>query len=66
MRSSTKVQRDLQPVMRLGKAAAQCDIQAKAYGACMFRSYENIEKDMCAKEFAAFKQCVQTKFGRKW
>ncbi len=35
--------------------------QAKTYGACMLRTYENIEKDACAKEFAAFKQCVQSK-----
>lgn len=35
--------------------------QARVYGACVTANYENIERNMCQKEFLAFKACVQQK-----
>ncbi|CAO1617004.1 unnamed protein product [Parajaminaea phylloscopi] len=58
--------RDLQPVMTFGKAAASCADQGRIYGACILAQYESVEKDMCQKEFSAFKACVQSRLGRKW
>lgn len=37
------------------------DLQARIYGACVTANYENIERNMCQKEFLAFKTCVQQK-----
>lgn len=31
------------------------------YGQCVTANYENIERNMCQKEFLAFKACVQQK-----
>lgn len=36
-------------------------LQARVYGACVATNYENIERNMCQKEFLAFKACVQQK-----
>lgn len=35
--------------------------QARTYGQCVTANYENIERNMCQKEFLAFKACVQQK-----
>lgn len=36
-------------------------LQARIYGQCVTANYENIERNMCSKEFLAFKACVQQK-----
>lgn len=43
----------------LAKGVASCPAQATAYGKCIASSYKDVQKDMCQKEFAAFKSCVQ-------
>ncbi|KIJ39454.1 hypothetical protein M422DRAFT_257774 [Sphaerobolus stellatus SS14] len=43
-----------------------CAGQAKTYGQCILNSYNDARKDMCAKEFGAFKDCVQTAMKKKW
>ncbi|EPQ30944.1 uncharacterized protein PFL1_01842 [Pseudozyma flocculosa PF-1] len=62
----TLKKRDMQPIQTFAKAAAQCAAPAKVYGACVAANYENVERNMCHAEFAAFKACVQEKLGRKW
>lgn len=52
--------RNLAPLRSLSAAAGQCKSQAQAYGQCMLANYQNIERDACATEFAAFQRCVQT------
>ncbi|GMF06043.1 unnamed protein product [Ambrosiozyma monospora] len=47
-------------------ATAQCATQSTAYGQCILKHYENINKDVCAAEFQVFKQCVQEHLGKKW
>jgi hypothetical protein len=32
--------------------------QASVYGKCIVARYQEVERDMCAKEFQAFKACV--------
>ncbi|PWN44666.1 hypothetical protein IE81DRAFT_276493, partial [Ceraceosorus guamensis] len=64
MRPSSTTRRDLQPVVTLGKAVAQCKPQAQVYGACILASYESVDRNMCQKEFEKFKDCVQTKVSR--
>jgi hypothetical protein len=59
--ASSNKQRDLQPVLTFGKAAAACHQQAKVYGACILAQYESVEKGMCEREFGEFKNCVQSK-----
>lgn len=61
MRASSSTKRDLQPVVTLGKAVAQCKPHAQAYGACILASYESVDRNMCQKEFEKFKNCVQVK-----
>lgn len=43
----------------IAKGVASCPAQAAAYGKCIASSYKDVQKDMCQKEFLAFKQCVQ-------
>ena len=43
----------------LAQGVATCSTQATAYGQCVTAKYQDVHKDMCAKEFEAFKQCVQ-------
>lgn len=32
-------------------------IQSAVYGKCIFADYNNVHKDMCAKEFMKLKEC---------
>ncbi|KAJ9478910.1 hypothetical protein PHBOTO_002432 [Pseudozyma hubeiensis] len=66
MRPGGIKQRDVAPVQTFAKAAAKCSSEARIYGQCVTANYENIERNMCQKEFIAFKACVQQKLGRKW
>ncbi|KIO21725.1 hypothetical protein M407DRAFT_28715 [Tulasnella calospora MUT 4182] len=57
---------DRHPVRKLATAAATCSSTAAAYGACVAGNYKEVNKEMCAAEFNAFKQCVQGVMKRKW
>jgi len=35
------------------------DVQSLAYGQCIGKSYQEVQKGMCETEFKAFKECVQ-------
>lgn len=48
----------------IAKGVASCPAQAAAYGKCIAASYKDVQKDMCQKEFLAFKQCVQQAVSR--
>jgi hypothetical protein len=49
------------PLKRFATAATvTCATAGKAYGQCILASYQDVKKDMCHKEFLAFKECVQT------
>ncbi|ORX61459.1 hypothetical protein DM01DRAFT_1332063 [Hesseltinella vesiculosa] len=50
----------------IAKGVATCSSTSAAYGQCVARSYKDAHKDMCAKEFDAFKKCVQEAIKRKW
>lgn len=52
--------RTLAPLKQMGQAVGECHTQAQAYGQCMLRNYQEMERDRCAAEFRAFKTCVQT------
>ncbi|KZS98316.1 hypothetical protein SISNIDRAFT_139023 [Sistotremastrum niveocremeum HHB9708] len=55
------------PLKRLAAACTtSCAVQAKEYGQCILASYTDVKRDMCAPEFAKFKNCVQTVMKRKW
>ncbi|TIA73745.1 hypothetical protein E3P92_01773 [Wallemia ichthyophaga] len=54
------------PLATMSKATATCAPVAKAYGACVASSYEDISKGVCSSEFEAFKNCVTNAMGRKW
>lgn len=43
----------------LAKGVGSCPSQAAMYGKCITANYKDVHKDMCQKEFQAFKQCVQ-------
>lgn len=40
------------------QASAKCLDLGAVYGQCVLRTYNNMSKDACEKEFTAFKQCV--------
>ena len=40
----------------------QLTVQSLAYGQCIGKQYQDVRKDMCAPEFAQFKNCVQVSF----
>ncbi|KAI8978517.1 hypothetical protein BDB01DRAFT_800258 [Pilobolus umbonatus] len=46
-------------INKLATGVVSCPAQATAYGKCVAASYKDVHKDMCQKEFMAFKQCVQ-------
>ncbi|KPV74434.1 uncharacterized protein RHOBADRAFT_65264 [Rhodotorula graminis WP1] len=48
----------LRPLAKLPKAAAACAEAGAAYGKCIGARYQEVERDMCQREFAAFRQCV--------
>ncbi|KIM24505.1 hypothetical protein M408DRAFT_75774 [Serendipita vermifera MAFF 305830] len=49
------------PLKRFATATTiTCSTTAATYGQCMLKSYQDVKKDMCQKEFLAFKDCVQT------
>ncbi|TRM69906.1 hypothetical protein BD626DRAFT_563613 [Schizophyllum amplum] len=55
------------PLARLATHATKtCAVQATAYGDCVLKTYTDVRKDICAKEFGAFKECLQTAMNRKW
>lgn len=59
-------QRDLKPLQSLAKASAACSAQGTIYAECVLKAQfgeasAGVEKDICKKEFAAFKDCVQEK-----
>ncbi|KAG4927984.1 hypothetical protein JHK84_053546 [Glycine max] len=43
----------------LKRILVNCSSQAKAYGSCVAAKVPDIERDMCVKEFAALKSCMQ-------
>jgi hypothetical protein len=48
------------PLRRFAVAAVStCAGQASEYGQCIVRSYSDVQKNMCAKEFQSFKACMQ-------
>jgi len=50
-----------EPIKRLAVAATTtCAAPASVYGRCILANYQDVKKDMCAVEFRAFKDCVQT------
>lgn len=36
---------------------AHPSVQSAAYGACIYADYNNVTKDICAKEFLRLKEC---------
>jgi len=50
-----------EPIKRLVVAATTtCAAPASVYGRCILANYQDVKKDMCAVEFRAFKDGVQT------
>ena len=39
--------------------------QGAVYGKCVAANYQNIKKDMCAREFLALKDCYIVRFGKR-
>ncbi|KAL5621258.1 hypothetical protein BROUX41_006728 [Berkeleyomyces rouxiae] len=48
------------PVRRLAAAAAQCSVEATAYGKCIVADYNSVHKNKCADEFRRLKECYTT------
>jgi len=42
-----------------GRMLSECPLQVAAYGQCVGKSLSNLQKDACAAEFAAMKQCSE-------
>lgn len=55
----------VRPAARLMQAGAQCADLGTAYGTCVLKTYNNMNKDTCKKEFDAFRSCVTTHLKRK-
>jgi NADH dehydrogenase [ubiquinone] 1 alpha subcomplex assembly factor 8 len=54
------------PIRKLADASKQCSEQGQIYAQCIFKAQfskegTGVERGICEKEFAAFKECVQTK-----
>ncbi|KAI7884334.1 hypothetical protein K492DRAFT_174244 [Lichtheimia hyalospora FSU 10163] len=53
-------------VALLAQGVASCSSQATMYGKCITARYQDVHKDMCVKEFEAFRSCVQRTIKKKW
>ncbi|THV90496.1 hypothetical protein D6D27_05813 [Aureobasidium pullulans] len=45
------------PLEKLITATSKCTLEGAAYGKCIAAEYQNVRKDMCAKEFMQLKNC---------
>ncbi|UPX12798.1 uncharacterized protein EKO05_0003335 [Ascochyta rabiei] len=45
------------PIDKLASAVGKCSTESAVYGKCIFADYNNVHKDMCAKEFMKLKDC---------
>lgn len=48
----------VRPAAKLMKASFTCAELGSAYGQCVLRTYNNISRDTCVREFQLFRQCV--------
>ncbi|THW60756.1 hypothetical protein D6C85_01928 [Aureobasidium pullulans] len=53
------------PLEKLITATSKCTLKGAAYGKCIAAEYQNVRKDMCAKEFMQLKNCYLAAAGRK-
>ncbi|KAI8366695.1 uncharacterized protein BYT42DRAFT_618201 [Radiomyces spectabilis] len=58
--------KEVRGLAKLSKGMASCAAQATTYGQCIASKYKDVHKDMCVKEFEAFKSCVQHALKRSW
>lgn len=49
----------------LKRILVNCVSQVKEYGSCVASKVPQIERDICAKEFLALKNCMQATLRRK-
>lgn len=64
--TNTLKQKPMKQVTRLMSATMQCSELSAAYGSCMVKNYQNMNKDACLKEFMAYKRCVMQHLGRSF
>ncbi|KAI4730373.1 hypothetical protein E4T49_01735 [Aureobasidium sp. EXF-10728] len=53
------------PLEKFITASSKCTLESAAYGKCIVAEYQNVRKDMCAKEFMQLKNCYLAAAGRK-
>ncbi|EME83028.1 uncharacterized protein MYCFIDRAFT_36377 [Pseudocercospora fijiensis CIRAD86] len=45
------------PIEKFAEATAKCSAEGAVYGKCVAMNYQNVKKDLCAREFMALKDC---------
>jgi hypothetical protein len=60
------MKKESRSVAVFAKGIAACSHQAKTYGQCITARYTDVHRDVCAKEFQAFKACVQQAVKKAW
>jgi hypothetical protein len=45
------------PIEKFAEATAKCMPEGVVYSKCVSSNFQNVKKDMCAKEFLALKDC---------
>ncbi|TKA34206.1 hypothetical protein B0A50_00186 [Salinomyces thailandicus] len=53
------------PIEKFAEATARCTAEGAVYGKCVAANYQNVSKDMCAREFMALKDCYLKAAKRK-
>ncbi|TKA79454.1 hypothetical protein B0A55_04222 [Friedmanniomyces simplex] len=53
------------PIENFAQAAAKCSAEGAVYGKCISANYQNVSKDMCAREFMVLKDCYLKAAGKK-
>ncbi|KAI4721314.1 hypothetical protein E4T48_02369 [Aureobasidium sp. EXF-10727] len=53
------------PLEKFITASSKCTLESQgaAYGKCIVAEYQNVRKDMCAKEFMQLKNCYLVSLG---
>jgi NADH dehydrogenase [ubiquinone] 1 alpha subcomplex assembly factor 8 len=64
--SKETMKKESRSVAVFAKGVAACSHQAKTYGQCITARYTDVHRDVCAKEFQAFKNCVQQSLKKAW
>ncbi|CAJ0887892.1 5190_t:CDS:2 [Entrophospora sp. SA101] len=62
----SKIIKEKRSISIFKQGISKCSVPGMKYAKCITSQLDNIQKDLCLKEFQEFKQCVQKVIGKSW